>query len=180
MPDDPGRPGGTGAPPDTKGKGAGSFLSSKMMGLPTWAWIALAAAGGVVALVWIQNRRGSTPPTTDTSRVPDDQAVVSTEQYESLLALLRDIQGAPSTPTTPTTTPTTGTGGYNPPPLNPALKKGVGWDWVRKNDTLASIAARWPGATTATLKQLNTANALNRLTPGEAIRVRAAAGPGPT
>lgn len=169
MPDDPGRPGGAGAPPDTsKGNGVGGFLSSKMMGLPTWAWVALAAAGGIVALVWMQNRKGSaTPATTDTTRVPDDQAMVSTEQYESLLALLRDLQGGDSTSVTPPTT------------TSNTLPVGAGWDIVRKGDTLAKIAARWPGDTVASLKAFNTANELNRLYVGDPIRVRGKAGPRP-
>lgn len=74
----------------------------------------------------------------------------------------------PSPAPTPTPTPT-------PTPL----KAGVGWDWVRKGDTLAKIAARWPGVTVSSLRQLNSPGSLNRLTVGEAIRVRGKAGPKP-
>jgi hypothetical protein len=158
------RPGGAGgAPPDTSKGGTGDFLKSKMLGLPTWAWLALAAAGGIVALVWMQNRKGAAPAV-DNTRVPDDQAMVSTEQYESLLALLRDQQGVPSTAT---------------PAPAPALPVGAGWDFVRPGDSLAKIAARWPGDTVAILKSFNSPGELNRLTVGEPIRVRGKAGARP-
>jgi murein DD-endopeptidase MepM/ murein hydrolase activator NlpD len=62
------------------------------------------------------------------------------------------------------------------PPVNPKLKAGVGWRFVKPGDTLASIAKRY-GTTEAALRGLNTANNLNRFSPGETIRVRYAAGP---
>lgn len=65
-----------------------------------------------------------------------------------------------------------------PPTTGKPLPAGAGWDFVRKGDTLAKIAARWH-TTVSALRTFNTANALNRLVPGEPIRIRGKAGPPP-
>lgn len=62
------------------------------------------------------------------------------------------------------------------PPVNPNLKPGTGWRFVKPGETLASIAKKY-GTTEAALRGLNTANNLNRFSPGETIRIRYAAGP---
>lgn len=188
MPDDPSRPGG--APPGgTKPDGGiGGGLNKKMAGLPTWAWIALAAAGGIVALVWMQNRRKAddTGSSTASQGASGDDAVVSTEQYESLLALLRDLQGGDSTPVPGTTTPpadgVTKPGVYNPPPINPALARGVGWVHVKKGETAASVAKKY-NTTVGLLQAYNTAATLNSFDnngKGKWIRIRGRAGAMPT
>lgn len=74
--------------------------------------------------------------------------------------------------------PPTQVGVYHPTPLNPNLPVGTGWYKVRKGDTLASIAKRFK-IPVSNLFELNTKNALNRLSPGEAVRVRGRAGPKP-
>jgi LysM domain len=103
----------------------GSGLKSKVMGLPVWGWVAVAAAGGIVLLMWLQNRKSKTAAPTDTSGTPAyaDLSGLTTEQYESLLALLRDIQGntsvpAPAGPPGPQGPP--GTPGTPGPPGTPA------------------------------------------------------------
>jgi LysM repeat protein len=98
----------TSAGPDT-----GSGLTKKMVGLPMWGWIALAAAGGVVALVWMQNHKSKTTDSSIQTPVDQNPEGLSTDQYESLLALLRDIQGQPSTPLP---TPSPGPAGPPGPP----------------------------------------------------------------
>ena len=178
MADDPSRPGG--AP---SGGMTGS-LSKKMMGLPTWTWVALAAAAGVVTLVWVQSRRGKaagadTDTTSYTSQEPLD-----TDQYESLLGLLRDIQGGDSTPLPGddgTTHPTTGNplvtkpGVYNPPPINTSLPSGAGWVWAKHGDTAASIAKKY-NTTVGLLQAYNTPATLNSFGNGKWVRVRGRAG----
>jgi hypothetical protein len=64
----------------------------------------------------------------------------------------------------------TGTGTSNPPRV--ALPAGQGWTRVKPGDSIAGIAKR-TGITVAKLY------ALNRLTPGEWVRVRGLAGPRP-
>jgi hypothetical protein len=111
-------------------------LQHKVGGLPQWAWIGLATAAAVVGMVWWKSRSTaasttSTTPTT-TADTSGQATGLSTEQYESLLALLRDIQGNQSTPvnTTPTPTPT-------PTPTAPtdvysSVMKGWGVNqWIR-------------------------------------------------
>jgi hypothetical protein len=70
----------------------------KTAGLPMWGWVALAAAGGIAALVWFQRPKApaaATPPT-----LAVDTTDSSSDQNAALLAQIRDLQGATSTPTT--------------------------------------------------------------------------------
>lgn len=103
-----------GPPPDVD---QGSGLNSKLGPLPYWAWLGMATAAGVVGIIWWRSRKNAG----DSSQAPQSSAATSpeasgipTEQYESLLALLRDIQGQASTPIpgnpTPTPPPTYGGG----------------------------------------------------------------------
>jgi hypothetical protein len=101
----PGGPGG--GPP-----GSGGGLSKKLWGLPTWGWIAIAAAGGVVAFMWLQSRKApAAASTTDPNSDGSASSGAQSDEIQSLLAQIRDMQGAPSTPiptTGDTTTPATG------------------------------------------------------------------------
>lgn len=98
-------------PPPNMG-GGGGVLSKKLWGLPTWGWIALAAAAGIGGYVWLQSRKSKTDASsTDTdpnAQDTDSGASVgaSSDLDQSLLAQIRDLQGANSTatPTTPTAT----------------------------------------------------------------------------
>lgn len=80
------RPGSTG----------GSGLTSKMAGIPMWGWAAIAAAGGIVIVMWWRSRKPS--QSNANAATAYDASGLSTEQYESLLALLRDIQGNTARP----------------------------------------------------------------------------------
>jgi hypothetical protein len=64
------------------------------------------------------------------------------------------------------------------PPINPSYKTGRGWVSVKPGQTVASIAKKY-NTTEAAIRGLNSANALNRFSPGETIRIRGAAGPKP-
>lgn len=94
----------TGAPPRVGG--GGSFLSQKVAGLPTWGWLAIAGAAGVVAFLWIQRSRKATDTTgtTDSNSTDSGSSDYSSDVNQELLAQIRDLQGAPSTSTTATTT----------------------------------------------------------------------------
>lgn len=83
-------------PPDT-----GSGLNTKLGPLPYWGWIAISAAAGIVGILWWRNRKGGQDAQAQTQPSAGPQIEsdgMATGQYESLLALLRDIQGQPSTP----------------------------------------------------------------------------------
>lgn len=69
-----------------------------------WGWIAIAAAAGIGVIMWRKTKApAQSGQSTPIQVVPDD----TSGQYESVLAMLRDLQGAESSePTTPTTTPT--------------------------------------------------------------------------
>lgn len=86
-------------------------LRQREAGLPRWGWITLAAAGGVLGLVWYQSHRAA-QATAGQQTVDTTAQGLDTGQYESLLAILRDLQGQPSQPT-PTPTPTS--------PWNPTI-----------------------------------------------------------
>lgn len=64
------------------------------------------------------------------------------------------------------------------PPVNPAYKPGRGWVFVKPGQTVASLAKQF-NTTEAAIRGLNSANALNRFSPGETIRIRGAAGAKP-
>src|SRR5258706_10255876 len=91
-------------PPNTGGDGGGGggFFTRKVAGLPTWGWLGITAAVGIVGLLWLQNRKkaaAAATAATDTSTTAPqvfDSSGLATGQYESLLALLRDLQGQPS------------------------------------------------------------------------------------
>lgn len=84
-----------GAPPGADG--GGNVLTRKVAGLPTWGWVGIAIVGGVIGLLWFRGRKTATTPDASTA-TPSivDSSGIATGQYESLLALLRDIQGQPS------------------------------------------------------------------------------------
>ncbi len=99
------------APPAS---GGGASLSKKMGPMPMWAWIAGSTLGGVVFLLWWQNRSSgqeseTAPGTPNNFYVPgQDQNEIDEGRYQALLAMIRDLQGKPSTepgdpdPETPT------------------------------------------------------------------------------
>jgi hypothetical protein len=67
-----------------------------------------------------------------------------------------------------------------PPATNPTVAPGVGWIFVKPGQTVASIVKASKGKITeAQIRQYNTANALNRFSPGETIRIRGRAGAKP-
>lgn len=90
-----------GGPPPNVGGGG---LSKKIAGLPTWGWIAIAAAGGIGLYVWLQSRK-SAAPTGDTldnsngSSDPNGIGAYASDTDQALLAQIRDLQGAQSTAT---------------------------------------------------------------------------------
>lgn len=89
---------------------SGSGLNKKIAGQPVWLWTAIGAAGAVIVWVWLKNRQstkaGQSGNNTGTNPqyTPSGNEGLSSEQYEALLAQLRDIQGAQSQDkdTTPT------------------------------------------------------------------------------
>ena len=98
--------------PETQPRDSGSLgLTQKMGPLPVWGWIALAAAGGIGVLVWLQHRKSAAADTTGTNSTVAvqgaDAATVANlqDQLGVVLSQIRDLQGGPSTPTGPTTVP---------------------------------------------------------------------------
>lgn len=151
-------------PPDT---GGGGFLTRKMAGLPTWGWLGISASVGIVLLVWMQNRKkNAVPPVADTtSPQVVDSSGLATGQYESVLALLRDIQGQPSEelpgPAGPAGPPgpggPTGPPGTAPPP--PALTAPTGVHTINDRVWRNFLELHWnpvPGATSYVIRGAGT------------------------
>lgn len=90
-------------PPSDTSPSEGGGLQRRMMGLPMWGWIAIAAAGGIVLILWYQNKKNNQPAPGANADVTgtDTTQGLATSQYEALLAQLRDLQGANSVPATP-------------------------------------------------------------------------------
>lgn len=167
------RPGGAG----------GNAMTAKMMGLPTWAWLALAAAGAIAVVVWRQSRnKAADTSTTDTPDNVDAQGL-GQEQYESILALLRDIQGNMSTEPGDTTTdpgPPTGGPAVSPYPgggkaVSPVSgsKRGYGWYKVVKGDSAASIAKKY----NIPVSEYYLYNGPKRIVAGQYVKVRNGSNP---
>lgn len=98
----------------------GNAFTAKVGPLPAWGWIAIAAAGGIGVLLWLQNRRGKQQPTNTTDVQGVDSATLNNfeDALATIEAQIRDLQGAGSQPTpggggglTP--------GGPTPPPVTP-------------------------------------------------------------
>lgn len=172
-----------GGNPGSRPSSGGNAMTAKMMGLPTWAWLALAAAGAITIVVWRQSRNKAV--TTDTTAPTDTNSDgLSLDQYESLLAqnqnilgILDDLQGAPSTtpgdPGPPTTGPaTTPTGGTKQEPAA-GSKRGYGWYKVVKGDSASSISKKYKIPTST----FYAFNGPGRLLAGDYVKVRAASNP---
>lgn len=167
------------------GRDGGGGFNQKMMGLPVWAWVALAAAGGIAFVVWRQSRNKATADDTTAPTTTDAQGL-DVEQYESLLALLRDLQGQNSVPAEggdtpnsddPTTQlPGSGTPGAphptGPTPA-PGSARGYGWHKVVAKESPASIS-KGAGISTATFYAYNGPGALKA---GEYVKTRWASNP---
>lgn len=89
--------------------GDGNLLTRDLGGLPVWGWAGFAIAAG--AIVIVIRRRGAPEEKAPPDFEPQPASLAEglpTEQYESLLAVLRDLQGRPSSPVPaqpPSTTP---------------------------------------------------------------------------
>lgn len=90
-------------PPDTQSRSGGG-LTQKVGPLPTWGWIALAAAGGIGVLLWMQNRRKNAAAVAGTAPAVDvqgaDAATVANlqDQLATVMSQIRDTQAIPLTP----------------------------------------------------------------------------------
>lgn len=114
--------------PDTPPPGSGGGLGERVFGLPKWGWAGMAVAGGVLVWVWWRGRGSSDQSGgSDTAVYPQGLANgLGTDQFESLYAILRDLQGRlsntppeggdPLSPGDGVRTPPWGSG---PPPLTP-------------------------------------------------------------
>jgi len=124
----------------------GEGLSKKVAGLPTWGWIGIAAAGGVILLLWLQSRKSQAAPSTQDSSVPSTD---QTGAIETLASQIRDLQGAGSQPTTPGIPRDRGTYyfGINGDP-DPARRylgiPGVGYYWVPDIGTATQFLSSHP------------------------------------
>jgi LysM repeat protein len=176
--------------------GVGGGLNKTLAGIPTWGWIGIATAGAVVGFMWFQNRKKpATPDTTSQQSQYDLSQGLATDQYESLLAMLRDIQGAASVPGdvgpvgpegppgpagAPAPVPTTPAPVTPAPTTPPATPSAAQYVTVSKytsknppwNSTLSGIARHY-GTSIANLLALNPSikNA-NLIYPNQQIRVR--------
>jgi len=85
----------------------GGGLKAKMLGLPAWGWIAIAAAAGIGIALYLQSRRNSasTGGAVDPS-VTADSGSDNADVQNEILKQVQDLQGAASTPTTGTATTT--------------------------------------------------------------------------
>jgi cytoskeletal protein RodZ len=148
-------PGAPGKPPS-----GGTGFSRKFGPLPAWAWVLLAAAGGV-GYIWWKNKQNasaasaaSEPDTAEAdSSGGDDAASIATLQSE-----IQQLQGAASTPAaTPNSAPT---GSEKTKILT-----------VPKAETLAAYAKanKWNTATLKAVEALNGLSASSKLKRGQKI-----------
>lgn len=169
---------------------AGGGLKTKIMGMPAYMWVAIAAVGGAAFLLW---RRGSggadggdeqqppagyVPPQSDETEFMGDE-----ERYQTLLAQLRDLQGSVSTKI-PTPAGTTTTPPATTPPKYPAAStagvkpaagshRGYGWYRVVKGDSAKKIADKYK----IPLALYYSYNGPARIVAGQYVKVRLTSNP---
>lgn len=88
-------------PPEPQPReGGGSGLSAKIGPLPTWAWIGVAAVGGIVVILWLRSRSNTQQAATPGSEVSPSTADVANlqDQLATVESQIRNLQGANSTP----------------------------------------------------------------------------------
>lgn len=153
------------------------------------------AAAAIVGLFVLVKRGGSTPAagteggqsvntgTLDSTGTDSYNAIAQIgqawqaqwdQQFNDFSSQLTDINsqlGQLKQPVTPIPQPPA-----KIPPINPNLAPGTGWRFVKPGETVASVAKKFK-VSEATIRSLNSANALNRFSSGETIRIRGAAGP---
>lgn len=130
-------------------------LGKKKSGVPLWVWI----VGGTVvvagAYFFLKNRNSSSANAANqqqSTAVPtDNPAGLSTQQYESLLAQLRDIQS--SEQNEPNPTPGGGTGGTTLKPFGPG--EVLQEDYLLSPPNTMSAVAKKYGISEAHLRQDN-------------------------
>lgn len=110
-----------GSPPSSSGMGGGTGINQKMAGLPMWAWIAIAAAGGIVFFVW--KSRSNSSPDTSAATSTDTGGEIDPAQLNTIYAQIRDLQGQVSDGQDNTPAPTASNG--------PGLKAPTGLKTVR-------------------------------------------------
>lgn len=115
-----------GAPVANPLGGGGGGLQGSTAGIPNYVWLIGAALVAVVGIIWWRSRNATAAPnnstistTNPTSPVDASTAGLATDQYESLLALLRDLQGQQSTPLPPPGTIISGPIPGGPPTMTP-------------------------------------------------------------
>lgn len=92
-------------PPETTQRpegGTGGGLTSKLGPLPVWGWVAIAAAGGVVLLLWLQSRKNAAAAATPAPNVigPDTAEVQNLQdQFGVISSQIRNLQGGGSVAT---------------------------------------------------------------------------------
>lgn len=139
---------------------------TKLMGIPTWGWVAISTGVAVVGIVWWRNRKSNqaanSQQATTTPSNTDLTAGLATDQYETILSQIRDLQGqeagepapqpGPPGPAGPPGTPGSpgapGAPGPPPPPPHETIRyyKTV----PGKNVTLNDLA-RWNSSSVAAI-----------------------------
>jgi len=101
--------------------------SAKTLGLPLWAWIPVGAGAAGLVFIWYRRKQSAAAAASSAASAPTagsqntDTSGLATDQYEALLAQIRDLQGSVSD--LPTTGPTGPAGPPGPtgPPAKPTL-----------------------------------------------------------
>jgi hypothetical protein len=144
-----------------------------------WAWVGVAATVAVVGIFWYRSR-GKTTDTdsaTTTGNTDQNPQGLDLEQYETIVAMLRDIQGQNSTepgdtPTDPLN-PKPGAIPGTDRPMPTTSPRGYGWYHVNKGDNITTVSKKY-GIPTAEFISFNGPGALK---VGEWVKVRAASNP---
>lgn len=77
----------------------GGGLSQKLGPLPAWAWIGVAAVGGIIVILWLRSRNATAAQPAANSVSPDTATVGNLQDQLAVIASqIRDVQGGTSTP----------------------------------------------------------------------------------
>jgi hypothetical protein len=150
-------PGAPGKPPS-----GGTGFSKKLGPLPAWAWVLLAAAGGV-GYIWYRNHKNASAASTaaDTATSGDTSGTDDAASIATLQSEIQQLQGELSTQTP---TPNSGGGESGGGEKTTVLT-------VPRAETLAaySKAQKWNPATLKAVEALNGLSASSKLKKGQHI-----------
>jgi hypothetical protein len=142
----------------------GTGFSKKFGPLPAWAWVLLAAAGGVAYIWWKNHQNASAASAADTAATAADTGDGTGDDAGSIATLQSEIQQLQGAASTPAATASSAA-------ATPTADEKTKVLTVPRAETLAaySKAMKWTPATLKAVEALNGLSASSKLKKGQHI-----------